>query len=299
MHSNAFHSSLSTLRVSVKNLILICGTALFGFLSSDISAQIQTPAASPFATLTQAVGLTKITIEYSRPSVKGRKIFGDLAPYGKVWRTGANRITTIKFDDDVRINGQKLAAGTYGWYSFPGKDIWTIALNSDAKAWGAYSYDAKKDVLRVTVKAEKLLTKIEHLTIEFDNFTPTAADVVLRWENTAVRFRVEHDPHEQIMAAIKTETAKSDASADTYSAAAQYYLDHDIDLNQALKWADKVLETDKNWWSYFLRAAIEAKLNQCDKAVADATTALEGAKKDKDDSYIKRSEKILADCKKK
>ena len=274
-------------------------TLLLSLFATGLFAQIHTPAASPAASVSQAVGLTKVTINYSRPSAKGRKIFGDLVPLGKVWRTGANEITTIRFEQDVRINGQKLAAGSYGWYSFPGKNVWTLALNLDDKAWGSYTYDSKKDVLRIAVKPEKLLQKVEQLSIGFENFTSTATDVVLRWENTAVRFRVEHDPHAQIMASIKTETAKADASADTYATAAGYYFDNNIDLQQALTWSNKVLETDKNWWSYYQRAAIEAKLGQCDKAVSDANTALEGAKKENDTSYIKKSQQILTDCAKK
>ena len=177
---------------------------LFCLVATGLLAQIRTPAPSPVSTVTQAIGLAKVTIEYSRPSAKGRKIFGELVPYGKIWRTGANKITTIQFDSDVTVNGKKIAAGTYGWYTLPGEKEWTIALNSDNKQWGAYAYDEKKDVLRLAVKPEKLAQKAEHFTIEFDNFTPKAADVVLRWENTAVRFRIEHDPHEQILAAIKT-----------------------------------------------------------------------------------------------
>lgn len=282
-------------KLPTRNLL----TFLLFLLATGLFAQIRTPASSPGATVTQAIGLAKVSVEYSRPSVKGRKIFGDLVPYGKVWRTGANRITTISFDQDVRINGQKFKAGSYGWYSFPGENFWQVALNTDDKQWGAYAYDAAKDVLRLTLKPEKLAQKVENFTIEFDNITSTTADVVLSWENTAVRFRVEHDPHEQIMAAIKTETAKADASADTYATAADYYNEHNIDLKQALVWADKVLESDKNWWSYYMRASIEAKLGQCDKAIADATISLAGAEKDKDDSYIKKSKQILTDCKKK
>ena len=274
-------------------------TLLFALLATALLAQIRTPAPSPTTSLSQAVGLTKISIEYSRPSLKGRVIFGDLVPYNKVWRTGANRITKISFDQDLRLNGQSIKAGSYGWYTFPGKNFWIIALNSDDKQWGAYAYDPAKDVLRLTVKPEKLAQKVEHLTIEFDHFTPTATDVVLRWENTAVRFRAEHDPHEQILAAIKTETAKADANADTYSTAADYYLEHNLDLKQALIWADKMLETDKNWWSYYLRADAASRLKQCDLAAADAKIALEGATKDKDTAYIKKCNAVLAKCGKK
>lgn len=272
-------------------LLLLLGTAL--------QAQIKTPAASPSATLSQVVGLSKVTIEYSRPSVKGRKIFGDLVPYGKVWRTGANKITSIQFEKDMMLNGQKIAAGTYGLYSFPGPKSWVLAFNSDSKQWGAYEYDEKKDVLRLTVKSEKPAKPVEHFTIAFDKFTPTAADIVLSWEKTAVRFRAEHDPHEQIMAAIRTETAKPDAKAGVYFAAAEYYVEKNLDLKQAMTWADKVLETDKNWWSYYLRADIASRLNQCDVATADAKTALEGATKDNDTAYIKKINAVLAKCGKK
>ena len=267
--------------------------------ATGLMAQIKTPASSPTATLSQAVGLAKVTIEYSRPSVKGRKIFGDLVPFDKVWRTGANKITTIQFDKDVTLNGQKIAAGSYGVYTFPGAKDWIIAINSDDKQWGAYAYDAKKDVLRLTVKAEKLPKLVEHFTIAFDKFSPTSADVVLSWEKTAARFTLAHDPHEQIMAAIKAETAKPDATADTYAAAADYYVEKNLDLNQALIWANKVIETDKNWWSYYLRADVASRLNRCDLAAADAKIALEGATKDKDTSYMKKCNAVLAKCGKK
>ena len=273
-----------------------CLPLLFSLLATSLVAQIKTPASSPTSTVSQAVGLAKVTIEYSRPSVKGRKIFGDLVPFGKVWRTGANKITTIQFDKDVTLNGQKIAAGSYGLYTFPGQKNWAIVINSDDKQWGAYAYDPKKDVLRFDVKAEKLAALTEHFTIAFDKFTPTTVDVVLSWEKTAARFTVAHDPHDQIMAAIKTETAKPDAKADTYAAAADYYLEKNIDLPQAFAWATKVLETDKNWWSYYLRADVASRLNKCDQAVADAKVALEGATKDNDTSYIKKCNAVLKAC---
>lgn len=274
-------------------------TLLLALLATGLMAQIRTPASSPVATLSQAVGLAKVSIEYSRPSVKGRKIFGDLVPFDKVWRTGANKITTIQFDKDLTANGQKIAAGSYGLYTFPGQKNWIIALNSDDKQWGAYNYDSKKDVLRLTVAAEKLPKLVEHFTIAFDKFTATSADVVLSWEKTAVRFTLAHDPHEQIMAAIRTETAKPDADADTYATAADYYVEKNLDLNQAFTWANKVLETDKNWWSYYLRADIASRLGKCDQAAADAKVALEGATKDKDTSYMKKANAVLAKCGKK
>lgn len=249
--------------------------------------------ASPAASVSQAVGLSKVTVNYNRPAVKGRQIFGGLVPYGQVWRTGANKVTDIKFDTDVTFNGQKVAAGTYALLSIPGEKEWTVILNSDAQQWGAYGYDSKKDVLRTTVKPEMLGSVVENFTIGFDKFTPTKTTLVLSWDKTSVSVPVEHDPHEQILAKIKEETAKPDAKSDTYFTAAEYYRDHDLDLKQALVWSNKVLETDKAWWSYYLRASIYAKLGQCKEAKADATVSQEGARKDGDDSYVKMNQKIL------
>lgn len=268
---------------------------LLSFCCSTLFAQIQTPASSPTATISQAVGLSKVTIEYSRPMARGRKIFGDLVPFDKVWRTGANKITTIAIEKDMLINGKKLPAGSYGWYTIPSSGEWTIALNSDDKQWGAYGYDQKKDVLRIPVKAEKH-QMTEQLSISIESLSPTAAEVVLAWERTEVRFKLEHDAHEQIMADIKAKTAQPDAKSDTYFDAADYYYEHNIDLDKALVWADKVVEADKQYWTYQLRARILAKMGRCDKAVADAKVSLEMAKKEGDDSYVKKNEAILKQC---
>lgn len=265
------------------------------FFCGNLLAQIQTPAASPTATVSQKVGLCKVTVEYSRPSVKGRKIFGDVVPFDKVWRTGANKITTIAFDKDVIINGETVKAGSYGWYSIPGKTTWTIALNSDDKQWGAYAYDQKKDVLRIPVRVEKN-PMTEQLSISIQSLSPTTAHVILAWEKTAVRFRLEHNPQDQIMAEIKEKTAKADATTDTYFDAADYYYERGIDLEKALAWADKVVEKDKQYWTYQLRARILAKMGNCERAVADAKVSMEMAKKEGDDSYVKRNEQLIKQC---
>jgi len=271
---------------------------LFCSLFGGLFAQIQIPASSPASTLSQMVGLSKVTIEYNRPSVKNRKVFGDLVPYGKVWRTGANKITTITFDKDVLVNGQKIAAGTYGFCTIPGQKEWTLIFNSDNQQWGTYGYDQKKDVLRLTAKPERRIVKQEHLTIGFDAFTAMSSDIVISWENTTVRFKVEHNAKDQIMAEIEEKTSKPDATTDTYSDAASYYLENNLDANKALAWADKVVEKDKQYWTYGLRARILAKLGQCDKASADAKLSLEMAKKENDPAYVKMAEKVLAQCSK-
>ncbi len=271
--------------------------ALMAFLATGLMAQIKTPAPSPLATASQKFGLAKVDVAYSRPAVKGRKIFGNLVPYGKVWRTGANQITTITFDKDVMVNGKKLAAGSYGWYTFPNASEWTIALNSDDKQWGAYAYDEKKDVMRFKVKAEKLPKTVENMTIAVETVSENKVNIVLSWDKTAVRFAAEHDPHEQIMADIKTATAKADCSNDDLMTAADYYLQKGLDLKQAKVWMDKVVDKDPQYWTYQLRAEIAAKLGQCEAAAQDAKQAKERAEKENDPAYVKKAEAVLAQCK--
>ena len=156
-------------------------------------AQITLPAASPAATVSQQVGLGTVSVSYSRPSLKGRAMFGGQIPYGKVWRTGANSITSLTLSEPMQVNGKTLAAGTYGLYSLPTNDSFTFIFNSDAKAWGAYSYKEANDVLRVPVRAERMPTKTETLTIDFVDITPTSATLQVRWDNLQARLPITND----------------------------------------------------------------------------------------------------------
>ena len=279
-------------RFTTKLLIILA------FVSFKSLAQINTPAASPSTTLTQSLGLTKITVDYSRPSVKGRKIFGDLVPYEKVWRTGANKITSIKFDDEVLVNGATMKAGSYGLYTIPGKGEWTIIFNRDDKQWGSYGYDIKKDVIRFNVQPIQPEQFSEQMTIDFVEFTPTSTYLSIKWESTEVRFKIEQKVEEKIMAEIAEKTAKLDATTDTYFAAADYYYQKGINLDQALNWATKVLEKEKEYWTYQLVARIAAKQNNCTVALPNAEKSMEMAKKAGDDAYIKLNQAVFAQCKK-
>jgi Protein of unknown function (DUF2911) len=260
-------------------------------------AQIKTPATSPKSTISQGIGLSNVSIEYSRPAVKGRKIFGDLVPYGKVWRTGANQITKIKINDDMTVNGQKLAAGSYGLYTIPTGKEWIIIFNKDDKQWGAYNYKEELDVLRFQVPVEKLSSNVEYLTIDFTDFTPNATTVRIAWEKMAVRFRLEQEVNTKIMAEITEKMKATDISEDTYFGAADYYYTTNQDLKQAYIWADKVLEKSEEYWNYQLRARIAHKMGNCKLALPDAQKSMELAKKAGDDAYVKMNEKILIDCK--
>lgn len=271
---------------------------IFTFISIQGFAQINTPAASPSAMLTQTLGLTKITVDYSRPSVKGRKIFGDLVPYAKIWRTGANKITSVKFDDDVLVNGAILKKGSYGLYTIPGKSDWMIIFNSDDKQWGSYGYDIKKDIIRFNVQPIQPQEFTEQMTIDFVEFTPTSAFLSIKWESTEVRFKIEQKVEEKIMAEIAEKTSKTEVTSDTYFSAADYYYQKGIKLDEALGWANKVLEKSKEYWTYQLVARIAAKQNNCIVAIPNAEKSMELAKKAGDDAYIKLNQLVLSQCKK-
>jgi hypothetical protein len=265
-------------------------------VSAVAVAQIRTPSASPAATVSQSVGLAKITVEYARPSLKGRKMFGEQVPFGKVWRTGANAITKLTISDAVTMNGQPVKAGSYGLFTIPGAADWTIILSKRATG-SPFAYKDSEDTLRFIVKTEKAPRPTEVFTIEFTDFTATSANLTLRWEDVQVNIPVTNDPDSRIMAQIMEQTAKADANPNVFFAAADYYYNQNRDLKQALTWSNKVLEKSKEYWTYALRARIEQKLGDCPAARADATASLELARKAGDDAYIKGGEKILADCK--
>ncbi len=278
----------------MKSTILVAALLVGGL--SAVQAQIQLPAASPTATVSQQVGLGTVTVEYARPSLKGRTMFGDRVPYGKVWRTGANKITNLVLSEDMLVGDRTLPAGRYGLFAIPTATNFTFVLNKDADAWGAYSYTEANDVARFAIKPERTATQTEALTFDFTDFTPTTANLTLRWENLLVKLPIRNDPDERIMSQIAQQTAKADAKPEVYSAAANYYYDTNRDLKQALSWANKVVDAQKAYWTYHLRAKIEAKAGDCKTARADAQQSLELARKAGDDAYIKNNEQILSNC---
>ncbi|MEY3238592.1 MAG: hypothetical protein RIR11_30 [Bacteroidota bacterium] len=278
--------------------LFLLKTLFFCCFVSTLNAQIESPAPSPFATVIQNVGLSKVTIEYSRPSLKGRKMIGSaLVPFDKVWRTGANKIPNLITTKDMTIEGQKLPAGKYGIATIPGKTEWTVIITKNFDQWGVYNYKDSEDLLRIKVKTEKTKQKEEHFTMEFTDFTSTSAKIAIRWENAQIKFNLAHDPKAEIMAEIKEKMAAKEITTDTYYDAANYYFENNLDLNQAFEWSNKLVEKDPQYWTYYVRAKIAAKLGKCDVAKADALKGVELAKKDNDPAYVANHEKILAQCK--
>ncbi len=269
----------------------------FGMFSmTSVAQKITVPAPSPLQTLTQKFGLGEVTVEYSRPFAKGRTIFGDIVPYGKVWRTGANGTTKITFTDNIKIEGKEVKAGTYGLYSIPNKEYWEVMLYSDLTLNGNVAeYKTENEVARFKVKTTKTAVKVESFTIGIDNVAPTEATLSFMWENTAVSLKLTTDIDDRVMKSID-ESIKSDKPE--YFRAAGYYFENGKDLNQALTWVNKATdENPKAFYMFLLKAKIEYALKDkaAGKASAEKTIAL--AKEAKNDDYVALANKLIADNK--
>lgn len=276
----------------MKKIILTVASALF-LLTAD--AQLRTPAPSPTQTVKQDFGLSSIELNYSRPGMKGRKIYGDLVPFGKVWRTGANNATTITFGEDVTIGGKKVAAGKYGLLTIPDKNNWTLIITKQLDATSPASYKQEMDVVRVEAKPMKLDNNVESFTIQFANVKPTSVDLQLMWENTVVSLPITTDVETRVMAQIDNLMNKDNRP---YFGAAMYYMDNGKDLNQALAWFDKAVELNPTaFWIHHQRANALAKLGKKEEAKAAAKKSMELAKEAQNDDYVKLNEKLLAEIK--
>jgi hypothetical protein len=280
--------------------------ALTGMLlTSHAEAQIATPQPSPKSTVSQRVGLTDITITYSRPSAKGRTIFGDsttkaVVPFGKRWRTGANATTTIKFSDEVTMEGKKIPAGEYGIYTVPGKTTWTVVLSKNTKLGANVAgFTAADDVVRVSAKPYKLANKLETFTIGFADLTPATANVDMVWETTGAKFRITTDVDAKVQAQINEKVVNNTAAKpEDYAAAAVYYFDNNKDLKQALTWIQKANATDPKFWNVNTQAKIQMKMKDYKGATASAEQSRKLATEAKNTDYVKMNDELIAEAKK-
>ncbi len=280
-----------------KQLMSAFTALLFSVVFTSVNAQqLKVPAPSPTQTIKQNFGLSEITIEYSRPGVKGRTVFGDLVPYGKIWRTGANNSTKITFGDDVKIEGNDVKAGTYALYTVPGKESWEIMLYKDLKLDGDVNdYKTENEIVRVKVKPSALANKVETFTINIADITSRTANIELSWENTRVAFGVSTDIDTRIMKNIETSLANDSRP---YHSAANYYYENDKDLKLALDYATKAFQNNsKAYWSAHLKAKIQMKMKDYKGVIATAEQSLALAKEDKNDDYVKLNEKLIAEAK--
>jgi hypothetical protein len=270
-------------------------------VSIAAEAQIQTPAASPAATVTTVVGLTDVKITYARPKVKGRKIFGAgkdfLVPYGELWRTGANNGTVINFSDDVVVEGTALKKGDYLLLTIPGASEWTVILYSDVAMGGnTAAYDKTKDAARFTVKSDKLNERVENFTMNISDVADdnSNAKIQLAWDNTSVKFGVTVDYDAKVMKAIEAGTK---VNPNNYIAAANYYYDSGKDLKKALEWMTIGIEQGNQnaFWNIHTKAKIQLALGDHKGALATAQSSLDKAKAAPSDfGYIKNNEDLIA-----
>lgn len=241
--------------------------------------KIDFPAASPGATLKQRVGLTDVEISYSRPSAKGRKIFGGLVPYGQVWRTGANSATKLTFSTAVKLNGTEVPAGTYELFTIPGAAEWTVIVHKNMSQWGAYAYDQKNDVARIKAAPVAAPSPVETFSIGLSDLRDESATLYLTWENTLVPVKLEVDFVSKIVPQIEAVMA-SDAAKKPYLQAAIFYLDHDLDLKKAAGWFDAAIAAQPDaFYVFYHQARLLAKQGNKDAALVAARHSIELATK--------------------
>ena len=263
-------------------------------IMSAQAQQIKTPQPSPGQTIKQDFGISSIELTYSRPSMKGRKIFGDLVPYGQVWRTGANGVTRIKFADDVTIGGQPLKAGEYAIYTVPNEKEWDVIMSKGVNNWGT-EYKQDEDVVHLKVKTIKMDQALETFTMQFANIKSNSAELHIMWEKTAVVIPIVTDVDKKVMAQIDNAMNKDNHP---YFQAAMYYMESGKDLNQAVTWFNKALEQTPNaYWVYHQKANALAKLGNKAEARAAAQMSMELAKIEKNEDYVKLNEKLLESLK--
>lgn len=260
-------------------------------LAATLTAQIKMPAPSPLQTITQDFALGTIEVRYSRPSAKGRKVFGDLVPMNKLWRTGANSATVIRFTDVVEIDGKKIDTGSYALYTIPGVESWDIIINKGYKNSGIVGYKESDDVLRFKVVKQKINNKLESFTMQFADVKPESCELHIMWEKTAVAIPIKAVIKDrirtQLEAALLTEKKP-------WFQAAQYYYDYEKNMPKTIEYASKaVAENPKAFWIWLLKARAEKDAGNKAAAKASATKSLELSKEAKNDDYIKMNEELL------
>lgn len=263
--------------------------------ANAFSQSVKTPAPSPTQTIKQDFALSAIELTYSRPNMKGRVVFGDLAPYGKLWRTGANAATRVSFGEDVQVGGVAVKAGTYVLYSIPNKDEWEIILNKGLNNWGIDGYKAEEDIARFKVKSFSLTSPVETFTIQIANVMPSSADIQISWEKTMVSIPVVAEIDSKITKSIEVAMSIDNRP---YFQAASYYFETGKDLSKALLWADKAIEqSPKAYWVVHLKAKIQAKSGNKVAAIETAKKSIELAKEANNMDYVALNEKLIASLK--
>ena len=271
---------------------LIACTAILFILAESDAQQLKTPQPSTTQTIKQDFGIGSVELNYSRPNMKGRKIFGDLVPFGKVWRTGANNATTVTFTDTVMVGSSKLAPGKYGLLTIPNKDEWTVIFSKQTNVTSPVDYKQESDAARINVKTSSLKENYETFTIQFANIKSSSLDLQMVWDNVAVNVPITTDVEAKVMAQINNAMNKDNRP---YFQSAMYYMETGRDLNQAIAWLDKAFEQNPNaFWVVHQKANALAKQGKKAEAKAAAQKSMDMAMAAKNDDYVELNKKLLA-----
>lgn len=268
-----------------------------GLSATPVRADVKLPRPSPKAVATQTIGLTDFTVTYSRPGVKGRKIWGGLVPYGEVWRTGANEATSFATTGEAAIAGKKLPAGEYSLYTIPTENDWTVIVSTEKGAWGSFTYDKEKDAHRFTVKPA-VAPHEEWMRFTFENLTPSSGDLVLHWEKLQATIPIEVATHDQAMANIRAAMAelKADDSQTPYRCA-QYCFNAGVNVDEAMAWAEQSVARKEGFLNLSLLADMKMKAGNTKAAISTAERALKVGKEDPDKPDTRSIENKLSEWK--
>lgn len=260
------------------------------------NAQVKTPQSSPSATVKQAIGLSEVTVEYSRPSAKERKVFGNLVPMNQVWRTGANGSTDITFNSEVDFGGVKVPAGKYALYTIPSADSWEVILYKDTEQWGAPK-ELKNDqiVAKTKAKSEKSSMFVESFSIGFNDFKTDKANLVISWENTVVKVPLIMESKKEVLESINKTLSSKDAKGSDYFQAAAYYLESGMDLKKSLEYVRKANQLQPDvFYMLKLQSEVEAANGLKKEAIASAKKSLEFSTKAGNGDYVKMNNDNIA-----
>jgi hypothetical protein len=280
----------------MKKILLLSAIFCYSF----ISGQIKTPQPSPTATITQKVGVSNISVEYSRPGAKGREIFGGLVSYGKMWRTGANKATKITFNENCVFGGAKVKKGSYSLFTIPGEKEWTVVLNKNTELWGVGEYDEENQVCSIVAKAINTKDFTESFTIDFGTFQSFSAIMSLKWANTKIDIKIESLEAKKLEKQYLELLTKGPSANDYYNGA-KFFADNTSEYEMALEWINTAIKKRPDaFWMQFHKARILKKMGNNKESISVAEGVIELAREKKDDyGYIKRSEDLIKSIKSK
>lgn len=280
----------------MKKILLLSAIFCYSF----ISGQIKTPQPSPTATITQKVGVSNISVEYSRPGAKEREIFGGLVSYGKMWRTGANKATKITFNENCVFGGAKVKKGSYSLFTIPGEKEWTVVLNKNTELWGVGEYDEENQVCSIVAKAIDTKDFTESFTIDFGTFQSFSAIMSLKWANTKIDIKIESLEAKKLEKQYLELLTKGPSANDYYNGA-KFFADNTSEYEMALEWINTAIKKRPDaFWMQFHKARILKKMGNNKESILVAEGVIELAREKKDDyGYIKRSEDLIKSIKSK